>query len=137
VSGVIVNFRALGKPATKGSWKTKRSKRTGKTFLVPDNERERPWAMVVGWAAKAAMAGRPLVDRGVEVAILFEYLRPGKPVRDFPTGDVDKLARSTLDALTGIVWVDDVLVVSLDVTKRYTAKEPGAWIKVYELGGKP
>ena len=57
-------------------------------------------------------------------------------MRGFPTGDVDKLARSCLDALSGVILKDDVLVVSLDVTKRYTTKEPGAWVYVYELGGR-
>ena len=33
--------------------------------------------------------------------------------------DIDKLARSILDALTGLVWRDDGQVVILDVAKRY------------------
>ena len=33
--------------------------------------------------------------------------------------DVDKLSRSVLDALTGIVWVDDAQVVDKTVRKRY------------------
>jgi Holliday junction resolvase RusA-like endonuclease len=130
----IVSFHALGRPATKGSWKIRRKR--GKAFLQADNDREKPWALMVGWAAKEAMAGRLLIDRGVEVSILFDFVRPAKPAREFPTGDVDKLARSTLDALTGTVWTDDVLVVSMDVTKRYVAKDPGAHIYVYELGGR-
>jgi Holliday junction resolvase RusA-like endonuclease len=130
----IVSFHALGKPATKGSWKIRRKR--GKAFLQADNDREKPWALMVGWAAKEAMAGRPLIDRGVKVSILFDFVRPKNPAREFPTGDVDKLARSTLDALTGTVWTDDVLVVSMDVTKRYVAKDPGAHIYVYELGGR-
>jgi Holliday junction resolvase RusA-like endonuclease len=130
----IVTIHTLGKPATKGSWKIRRKR--GRAFLQADSDREKPWALMVGWAAKEAMAGRPLIDRGVEVSILFDFVRPAKPVREFPTGDVDKLARSCLDALTGTVLEDDVLVVSMDVTKRYVAKDPGAHIYVYELGGR-
>jgi Holliday junction resolvase RusA-like endonuclease len=42
-----------------------------------------------------------------------------------PTGkpDADKLARSTLDALTGIIFTDDALVVRLVAEKFYA--EPG------------
>jgi Holliday junction resolvase RusA-like endonuclease len=134
VRAPIVSFHALGKPATKGSWRP--VVRRGKARLIPQIQRERPWAETVAWAAKEAMAGRPLIDRGVEVAILFDFVRPKNPAREFPTGDVDKLARSCLDALTGTILQDDVLVVSMDVTKRYVAKDPGAHIYVYELGGR-
>lgn len=119
-----ITFSVLGRPATKGSWRI-RGKR-GKTWLSPDNERERPWADSVAWAAKEKMRGAELLAGAVDVAILFEFQRPKRPSRPYPTGDVDKLARSALDALTGIVWVDDVQVTTLNVTKRYAAKEPGA-----------
>jgi hypothetical protein len=48
---------------------------------------------------------------------------------------VDKLARSTLDALTGIAWADDQQVVELVVSKAYvgsTERNPGAWVTVRE-----
>jgi crossover junction endodeoxyribonuclease RusA len=124
----VISFQVLGKPATKGSWKIRRGK--GKAWLTADNDKERPWADAVAWRGKEAMRGRPLIDEGVEVAILIEVSRPKDPVREFPVGDVDKMARSVLDALTGIVWRDDVLVTSLSVTKRYTEREQGAWIQI-------
>lgn len=94
------------------------------------DEKERPWSEAVAWAGRQAMAGAALLNEAVEVAILFEMLRPAKPKRGFPVGDVDKLARSTLDALTGVVWRDDVLVTRLDAAKQYTTKEAGAWIQI-------
>jgi Holliday junction resolvase RusA-like endonuclease len=117
-------FSVIGKPATKGSWRIRRKR--GKAWLSPDNERERPWADVIAWAAKEKMRGSALLEGPLDVAILFEFQKPKKPARPYPTGDVDKLARSALDALTGVLWVDDVQVTRLSVTKRYGAKEPGA-----------
>jgi crossover junction endodeoxyribonuclease RusA len=120
-------FHAPGTPATKGSWRIRRRK--GKVWLDSDNKNERPWAATVAWAAKELWRDRPLIDSGVDVSIVFEMLRPAKPARGFPTGDVDKLSRSCLDALTGILWVDDVLVVTLTATKRYVERDPGAWVR--------
>ena len=45
--------------------------------------------------------------------------------------DATKLFRSTEDALTGILWVDDALIVQQHITKRYTnGGRPGALIRV-------
>jgi crossover junction endodeoxyribonuclease RusA len=46
--------------------------------------------------------------------------------------DIDKLARSILDALTGLVWRDDGQVVILDVAKRY-ADTPSSTITITAL----
>ena len=55
-------------------------------------------------------------------------LRPSAPA--YPSrrsvGDVDKLARAVLDALTGVCFVDDAQVVDLVVRKRYADNAGGA-----------
>jgi Holliday junction resolvase RusA-like endonuclease len=47
--------------------------------------------------------------------------------------DIDKLIRSTLDALTGITWLDDSIVVSVAAKKvrAASAQERGADIYVF------
>ena len=50
-------------------------------------------------------------------------LRPGAPVYPMGMPDLDKLCRSVLDALTGIVFADDAQVISLYAAKVY-AEEP-------------
>ena len=49
-------------------------------------------------------------------------------------GDVDKLSRAALDALTGIVYADDCQVVELRVRKVYCERwvQPGVSIDVRE-----
>jgi Holliday junction resolvase RusA-like endonuclease len=49
--------------------------------------------------------------------------------------DVDKLARSTLDALSRIVYVDDARIADLSVRKLYALdRPPGALVRVQPLG---
>lgn len=46
--------------------------------------------------------------------------------------DVDKLARAVLDALSGVVYVDDAQVVSIVAAKRYCApaEGPGLYLEI-------
>src|SRR5690606_36389770 len=50
-----------------------------------------------------------------------------------PTGrvDIDNYAKSVLDGLNGIVWVDDVQVVALTAIKQY-AQTPGVQVRITE-----
>lgn len=46
--------------------------------------------------------------------------------------DIDKLARAVLDAMTSVVFVDDALVVDLQIVKSFGA--PGVTGQVMKLG---
>ena len=119
----MIEFRVDGKPATKGSWKVTRH-----GGLRPDNERERPWANAVAWCARAAGV-RIVAEAPVSVEIALYFASPKKPTHSYPSrNDVDKLARSVLDALTGVAWQDDQQVTRLAVTKAYGS--PGAVIRI-------
>src|SRR5262252_2378773 len=84
----MLYFRVDGIPQSKGSWRPAGRRRSGGIRLVPDNEAETAWAEQVAWAARQA-------------------LLPPPSGRRTNRRDLDKLCRSVLDALTGIVWVDD------------------------------
>jgi Holliday junction resolvase RusA-like endonuclease len=69
---------------------------------------------------------------GVNLAFNVPQLK--RKVRDMPTVglDVDNAAKAILDAMNGIVYVDDSQVCDLTVKKRY-ASEGYVEIKVYLL----
>ena len=55
-------------------------------------------------------------------------------VRKYPTGrfdgDIDKLMRGMLDAMTGIVYKDDSQVIRGNLEQDYTDSLPGVWITI-------
>lgn len=119
-----VSFEVDGMPVTKGSWKPGRG-RGGRIVLRPDNDGEASWAKQVGWAARQAMRcplePSKLARYRVELEFTLE-LPKGRAGRR----DIDKLARSVLDALTGIVWADDEQVDQLHLEKWIVGRSTAA-----------
>ena len=125
-----VEFRVDGPPAPKGSARAVKSKSTGKAVLLMGSDaksgrRLKSWATAVAWAARAAWRGEPA--RGAVHLTIFFWM-PGKSTRP---PDLDKLQRTILDALTGIVYVDDAQVVYVEASKSGPSKAPGALIQIY------
>lgn len=106
--------------------------------MTDDNPRSKAWMTEVRYAAQKAMdaAGEPGAIGGtaLDVDCTFFVRRPeghygtgrnvrlvkdSAPARPCVIPDIDKLARGTLDALTGIVWRDDQQVIHLTLDKRY------------------
>jgi len=81
------------------------------------------WRSTIGYAAKAQHA--KLIEGPVAMQLDFYMLKPRTVKRDAPTvpPDLDKLIRAVLDALTGIVYLDDAQVVEIHSSKSYG--EPG------------
>lgn len=70
-------------------------------------------------------------DMAYSIHIRFVLDRPAsipRWKRIYPTvkPDLDKTARAVLDALTGILWIDDCRVIRLSVSKDYPNSTPGA-----------
>ena len=131
-----LSFIVSGTPAPKGSFRIS-SKRGGRGFVVrKDSDATEAWEQRVAWAARVAMGREPVFTGPVEVTLEFWMPRPKSVKRSLPSvkPDWDKLARSTCDALTATVLVDDALVVDAVVRKRYADRgEEGATITVKEL----
>lgn len=106
--------------------------------MTDSNPRSKTWMTTVRSYAQTAMdaTGEPGAIAGValEVEAVFFVERPkghygtgrnarlvkdSSPARPTVIPDLDKMARGTLDALTGIVWRDDQQVIHLDLDKRY------------------
>ena len=140
---MLIEFFVPGIPAPGGSKRGFNHSKTGRVIVLEDCKRSGPWRDRVAFYAREAYSGE-LLDGPLEVRITFALVRPkghfrtGKNshiVRDsaprYPTTkpDVLKLARSTEDALTGVLWVDDARTVDMTIRKIYDAR-PGAWIAV-------
>ena len=124
-------FFAHGLPAPQGS-----KKHVGGGRMVESSKNVKPWREAVKFAVLEANKARLKFHAPVRVEIEFYFARPKsrkKDVHHCTAPDLDKLCRSTLDALTdsGII-VDDSLVADLRASKFYVVgdKAPGASIRV-------
>lgn len=143
---------AVGTPAPQGS------KRAfvvgGQARVVDDSKKTKPWRQDVTAAATATLHQRPdartaLATGPLHVSIVFHLARPKahygtgrnahllKALAPFwvdKKPDLDKLVRSTLDALTDAgVYRDDNQVARLLVEKRYADHATGAQIQIRPL----
>ncbi len=143
----ILRFRVSGLPVTQGSKRAVlRGKRAG---LIDSNDaRLRPWRDAVRWTAHATagISWQPIAGP-VRVLLLFGLRRPAaapKTRRTWPigakSGDVDKLTRACLDAMTDAgIWRDDSQVVDARAIKDYPDAlgmlAPGVTIAVWRVDG--
>lgn len=126
-----------GMPAPQGS-----KRHVGKGILVESSKKVKPWRQDVKAAALAARDGAPPIDGPVCLRVVFTLPKPKsapKTKRTYPDRkpDIDKLLRSTLDALTEAgVFTDDARVVRVVMTKTFPNEEvhsldvPGAVIYI-------
>ena len=115
-----------GMPAPQGSKKFYGiNKRTGHGILGESSKKVKPWRQDVKAAALAARNGAPPIDGPVCMRVVFTLPKPKsapKTKRTYPDRkpDIDKLLRSTLDALTEAgVFTDDARVVGVVMNKSF------------------
>lgn len=151
----LLTLTVHGRPAPQGS-----KSHMGGGRMVESSKHVKPWRSDVRDAALAALADRPdwaPLDRPLVVDMVFTTVRPRShyrtgrnahllrdtaPARPLSPPDLSKLARSTEDALTGLVWHDDARVVEYGrLAKVYAGEDvdalrisAGAIIRVYDLG---
>ena len=128
-----VSFHVYGQPVAQGSKRVIRG-----NLIEMADARLRSWRQDVAAVASEQMTDRPW-QGPVMVTISFymvrpkahfgtgknaEKLKPQAPAYPATHPDIDKLARSVLDALTGICFHDDRQVVALALGKFY-AESPG------------
>jgi Holliday junction resolvase RusA-like endonuclease len=155
-----VEFIVYGRPAPQGSkqaYAIYRGKAGAKTFTgkiaqVEMSKYVKPWRAEVSAAARALGIREPF-EGPLVACMVFTIARPkshfrtgrnahllrdSAPVAPTGTPDFSKLVRATEDAMTGIVWKDDALVVRYeDSGKVYAGSaeadaldQPGAVIRV-------
>lgn len=135
---MIVHVDVLGIPAPQGS-----KRHVGRGILVESSTKVGPWREAVVAAATNQGAANTRLDGPIHVDVSFYMPRPKshfrangelKPTAPFVqvnTPDLDKLLRSTLDALVqAAVIADDSRVQHIEARKLYATSEraPGALI---------
>ena len=121
-----LTFVVYGLPAPQGS---KRS--MGNGVMIESSKAVAPWRQDVKHAALACRPHDWALDCPVAVSIVFRFKRPASHIgkkgllgtaplhmTSKLKGDLDKLCRSTFDAMSGVVYDDDSQVVSVTATKR-------------------
>lgn len=131
-----IHIVVYGKAAPQGSKKAVPTKQGWR--VVDDNEKKgKPWKANVAAAAMDQYGG-PLLTVALDVEMIFvvarrkgdygtgrnaEVLKDNAPLQPTVMPDVLKLARGVEDALTGVVWRDDALIVNESLQKRYGDRE--------------
>lgn len=149
MTGLVVDV--VGVPAPQGSKSGFYNKHTGRVQMVESSKKVKPWRQDVVAAALDAKAQSGWVAPAVavEVEIAFQMprpryhfgtgrnahqLKPGAPVYVDKKPDIDKLVRSTLDALTSAdVLRDDAQVGRIVVDELYANGPSGAQITIRPL----
>ena len=126
----LIDQKVLGIPEPKGSVSSFIVKGVGgkPKSIVTHSKKSKEWEKVV----RTALGGsRKHVDGPFHVSLVFTLLKPKTATRSLPyvRPDLDKLVRTVLDAMTGVVFSDDSRVVSLSAIKEY-GNEPGVHIVV-------
>jgi crossover junction endodeoxyribonuclease RusA len=142
----VLQFRVRGIPSTQGDHKAYKPKGAPFARIVDANPAKlRPWREAIRQdAVQAAGETWTPLDGPVLVTLRFALARPAsapKTRRTWPigkrSGDVDKLARAALDALTDAgIFTDDARVTELTVSKDYVGGDvhsPGVLITVQPL----
>lgn len=136
-----LTFFVPGIPAPGGSKRfVGHSKKTGRAILIDAaGERNKNWRSIVGLVASAEMREKAVLSFTGPLRVRFDFIMPRRksdlnskgevkasaPFYHTTKPDALKLARSTEDALTGIIWSDDAQTAVLEISKRYAdAGEP-------------
>lgn len=134
-----IELRVIGTPAPQGSKRAFLNKYTGRAALAESSAKVKPWRESVKWAAREC--GEKLLG-AVSVEMVFTLPKPKSAPRTLITfpdrrPDIDKLTRSTLDAIVQAGMIeDDARVVSMSAAKCYPNEGidaldvPGAVIRV-------
>ena len=123
-----ITFTVYGTPRPQGSLRAFIPKGWKRPILTSDNTKLKPWRQEIAQTAQLKVRTSDTcwpLERGIAVTVRCEFFF-AKPkstkksvVAKTTKPDLDKLARSLLDALTGIVFEDDSQVTMLIVSKGF------------------
>jgi Holliday junction resolvase RusA-like endonuclease len=138
-----ITFTVIGLPAPQGS-----KRHIGKGIMVESSKNVKPWRQDVKFAALDQKPADWDTSSPMSLSVVFRFQRPTSHFKknglsstaplhciSARNGDLDKLVRSTNDALTGVLFDDDKLVIHINATKRFCVQgeQPGAIITLTAL----
>lgn len=142
MSARSIRFEVVGIAQPKGSARAFLPKGSTRPVVTSDNPRAKGWQQLVAEQAQHVAAGGLFVGP-VSLWIEFYLPRPltlpRKVISHIKRPDLDKLARSVNDALTGILYRDDSQVVEIHAYKSYAIgiTAPHAYVTIRELTPGP
>lgn len=135
-----ITFTVIGVSRPKGSTKAFVPKGWTRAIITGDNPKTKDWQNLVAEAASRSLPDAGTLFHGpVRLDVEFYLPRPKslprRVVDHLKKPDLDKLLRSTKDALTGVVWRDDAQVVDVHARKHYAAigESPRAIVTIEPL----
>lgn len=140
----MIRLEVIGNPVTQGNKSA--FVRGGRAVMVegkgPGRQKHKDWRHAVAEAARSWCGEHdnpPLITGPVIVRMTFGLQKPAsapKRTRTWPikarSGDIDKLARSVLDSLTGVLIADDSQAVAIVPVKDWS-DPPGVVIEVVQV----
>lgn len=142
----MISFTVRGLPQPKGSTRAFALPMKGvvdvrgypkyRAVTTSANPDLKSWETQVRTVCQTVMNAHRMIEGPVELSAKFYLLRPASvPIRKrpWPTAkpDLDKLMRAVKDAMIGVVYRDDSLVVSFgDVKKYYDDSGHGARVEI-------
>lgn len=140
-----VTFFVHGDPAAQGSKRLVRLRGSGRTIMLEQSRKVKPWRAAVAEAARAAGV-QPFVGDVALVASV-QFVRPAGQLRKDGTvkpfaparpgyADCDKLARAICDGLAGVAYMNDRQVADLAIQRVWApaGEGPGAWLTICLAG---
>lgn len=125
----MISFTVYGTPKPQGSTRAFIPKGWKRAIITTDNKKLKPWRQEISGIASMQVANRELIlsnDAPRYIDLKFYFQRP-KSAKNregmIVKPDIDKLVRGVLDSLTGILFRDDSLIVSVKAEKHYGVPE--------------
>lgn len=140
-----VSFKIYGIPKPKGSARGFVVMKAGskpRAIVTSDNKSLKSWEAAVRDAARDVVGQEYFTD-AVRIEIAFWFPRPksvspAKRPHMTTIPDLSKLVRGAEDALNGVLFKDDALIVDIHATKRYVDDgAAGAQITIEEMPMPP
>lgn len=138
----LANFFVPGVPVAQGSMRY-----LGKGIPLQHGPKVKPWRSAVASKAFDEWASPP-TKNPIQMSLTFDFARPkshyrtgrhshlikdAAPKRHTNYPDIDKLCRAVLDALAGVVYLDDSQVFLLKAKKLWVKDAPGLTVCVREM----